>query len=105
MKKIDIEKSDLFLAKSFLKEKDPNFVIELSLEMYVDYLAGLCTRFIRRDSNLENRLVELSLDQKRAINNYLNISGNDHDKIFLLKMKTFLLTLRKYYKEDGSRKG
>lgn len=100
MKRI-FAKSDTLLIKSFLQGSHPTFIRALSLEMDVDYLAGLCTRFLKKDACLEHKLVDLDIEQKREIGEYLNKPDNIDDRIFYLKMKAAYLVLQKYYDKDG----
>ncbi len=98
------EKSDILFMKAFLEQKEPRFIRKLSLDMELDYLAGICTRFIGRENYLEHKVDDLDSDVKSAISDYLNKHGNEDDNIYYLKMKTALWTLKKYYNEDGTLK-
>lgn len=104
MRKIKPEKLDINFIKSFVLTPDAIFVRELSLEMDVDYLMGLCMRFLDKDSTLEHKIIEFNSEQKRNISNYLNQYGTIDEKIYYLKFKTAYLTLLKYYNEDGTAK-
>lgn len=97
-----VQKADILLIKSFLEQAYPPFVAELSLNMEVDYIAGLCTRFLKNEGHLQFQLMSLNSEEESAILNYLDAFGNKEDEIFYLTMKAVIVILNKYYNDDGS---
>lgn len=96
-----ILKSDLLLAKTFLRTAYPAFISELQLDMDIDYLCGLCSRFVKKEE-LGYQIIDLSHDQKNIILNYLKEHGTIVDKTFFELMLSVQILLHKYYNSDGT---
>lgn len=94
-------KSDLMIAKAFLNTAYPHWVIELQLVMDIDYISGLCYRFIS-GKPLNYNLVDLEPDQLSEIEAYLNTNGNVDDVLFYKLVLLIQLLLHKYYNHDGT---
>ena len=97
-------KSDLSLAKTFLQFPYPMFVSELLLDMDIDYIAGLCSRFISKEKHLGYCLSDLDNEQITEIEDYLNQKGTIDDKIFYNVLLAIQNLLHKYYGSTGDAK-
>lgn len=99
--KYKILKSDILLAKAFLAFAYPPFVYELELVMDIDYIAGLCNSFIKKEALLYN-LSDISDEQTIKIQEYLNLNGTNIDWIFYYVLLSIQMLLHKYYNADGT---
>ena len=69
--------------------------------MDIDYLVGLCTRFISRSKSLDFKLFLLEDNEKTKIENYIK-NGDDDDKIYYFMMLAVQDVLNKYYDYNGN---
>lgn len=99
-----ISKEDINIAKAFINCSRPRLVKAVGLENDVNYVFGLCRRFINRDKNLNSALLFVSDEKKAEVERYLNEKGNADDKIFYSMLNTAWEILQKYYNSNGSRK-
>lgn len=100
MKKIFI-KEDLHFAKIFINYPYPKFVCDLNLDMEIDYLIGICTRFLNKDTFLEHKIIDIDKDTKELIKKYLDENGDENDVIYYLMMQIMYVILKKYYNYNG----
>jgi len=61
----------------------PKFIRDLALDMDIDYLIGLRTRFLEKDTCLGHKLVDFDIEQKKMITNHLNKFGGEDAKYFI----------------------
>ena len=101
---VTISKEDINIAKAFINCSRPRLVKAVGLENDVNYVFGLCRRFINRDKNLISALLFVSDEKKAEVERYLNEKGNADDKIFYSMLNTAWEILQKYYNSNGSRK-
>ncbi len=101
---VTISKKDVDIAKAFIGCPRPKFVKAMELDNDINYMFGLCRRFISRDRNLNSALLFISEEKIAAIEAYLNEKGNADDKIFYSMLNTSWSILQKYYNSNGSRK-
>jgi len=97
-----ISKEDLKIAKAFISYPYPEFVTALSLDMDIDYLVGLCTRFIKKEKSLNHNLCFFDDTQEKAINNYIDKQGSYNCRIFYQMVKAIEFILQKYYDNNGN---
>ena len=98
---MNIAKKDIRIVKTFVKCPYPKFITALDLDMDIDYLVGLCTRFISRSKSLDFKLFLLEDNEKTKIENYIK-NGDDDDKIYYFMMLAVQDVLNKYYDYNGN---
>lgn len=92
---------EIKFVKAFIDCPYPKFIRYLDLEMDVDYLVGLCIRFIKKDKHLDNRLSFLTYSERNKIEDYLQSQGDEDDRIFYFFMLSAQNILEKYYDTEG----
>ena len=105
MNRINLEKTDEMLLKSFVEARTPRFYKELGLACQTtEYLIGLAFRCLHRDSDLTFELL-LNEEDENEIDEAVSKDYPDiPSKLYRLQMKIAYLVLQKYYNRDGSMK-
>ena len=95
-------KADKLFMKSFVAQKYPACTHAMALDMTFDYYNGLCTQFLANSKKLTHKVLELSEEEIKKIDEYINDNNTDNDSlIYYFMIKTAILILKRHYDEDG----